>query len=109
MKALLLSVLVVGAAAAGQPKDRTFTGTITDEMCATGDHSHMRMGPTDGECTNACVIAHGAEYVLSAGKDVYRLSDQKAPEEFAGQRVAVVGTLDPRTKTIRVESIAAAR
>ena len=66
----------------------------------------MRMGPTDAECTTACVMAHGATYVLFDGKDVYSLSDQKAPEAFAGQKVTVVGTLDAATKTIRVESIA---
>jgi hypothetical protein len=31
------------------------------------------------------------------------------PDRFAGQKVTVVGTLDAKTKTIRVESIAAAR
>jgi starvation-inducible outer membrane lipoprotein len=47
--------------------------------------------------------------VLYDGKDAYTLSDQQAPEKFAGQRVTVVGTLDATTKTIQVDSIAAAR
>ena len=33
------------------------------------------------------------------------LSDQQAPEEFAGQRVTVTGTLDDETRTIQMESI----
>jgi hypothetical protein len=37
------------------------------------------------------------------------LSDQKAPEKFAAQRVRVVGTLDAKTKKIAVTSIAAAK
>ncbi len=41
------------------------------------------------------------------GKNVYVLSDQKMPDRFAGQKVSVVGTLDQKTKTIRVESITA--
>ena len=78
-------------------------------MCAKADHSQMRMGPTDAECTIACVGAHGATYVLYDGKDVYTLSDQRTPEKFAGQKVRVIGTLDARTKTIQVDSITAAK
>ena len=86
-----------------------FTGTITDDMCAYTGHAAMRMGPTDPECTKACVSAHGAPYVLLDGKTVYNLSDQRTPETFAGQKVTVVGTLDAKTRTIAVESIAAAK
>jgi hypothetical protein len=101
---VLLAVTVVSAA-----QDRqTFAGTITDDMCATGNHAQMRMGPTDAECTKACVAAHAALYVLYDGKNVYSLSDQRRPEAFAGQKVRVVGTLDAKTRTIRVESIVAA-
>ena len=32
---------------------------------------------------------------------------QKTPERFAAQKVTVIGTLDPKTMTIQVESIAA--
>ena len=109
MKHLLVSLLAVAALSAAQGK-QTFTGTITDNMCANkAGHAQMRMGPTDAECTTACVSAHGAMYVLYDGKDVYTLSDQKTPEKFAGQNVRVVGTLDPKTKTIQVDSITAAK
>ena len=90
-------------AAAAVPQK--FTGVITDSMCADGDHSHMKMGPTDGECTKACVETHDAMYVLYDGKNAYVLSDQKMPEKFAGKKVTVTGTLDGKTKTIRVDSI----
>ena len=33
------------------------------------------------------------------------LSDQQTPEKFAGQKVKVVGTLDPKTDSIQVDSI----
>ena len=109
MKHLLVGLLAVAALSAAQGK-QTFTGTITDNMCANkAGHSQMRMGPTDAECTTACVSAHGAMYVLYDGKDVYALSDQKTPEKFAGQKVRVIGTLDPKTKTIQVDSISAAK
>jgi hypothetical protein len=67
------------------------------------------MGPTDAECTTACIDVHGASYVLYDGKDVYMLSDQRMPEKFAGQKVKVTGTLDAKTKTIRVDSITGAK
>jgi len=108
MKHLIFGLLAVASLSAAQ-STQTFTGIITDSECAGAGHAQMRMGPTDAECTVACVLAHGAQYVLLDGKDVYTLSDQQTPETFAAQRVRVVGTLDAKTKTIRVESITAVK
>jgi hypothetical protein len=108
MKPLVLSLLAIAALAAAQGKQK-FIGIITDSMCDTADHSRMRMGPTDAECTIACINAHGALYVLYDGKQVYTLSDQKTPEKFAAQKVTVTGTLNAKTKTIQVDSITAAK
>jgi hypothetical protein len=108
MKRLIVCLLAVAVLSAPQSKP-TFTGTITDDECSRADHSRMRMGATDAECAKACIRAHGASYVLYDGKDAYTLSDQEAPEKFAGQKVNIVGTLDAKTKTIQVESITAAR
>ena len=104
MKSLIFG-FIVSATLAGAQGQQKFTGTITDSMCAEGDHSRMRMGSTDAECTIACIDAHGALYVLYDGKDAYTLSDQQVPEKFAGKEVIVNGTLDSRTKTIQVQSI----
>ena len=101
----LLSVTGLSAAQSTQ----TFTGTIADDLCAKAGHASMRMGPTDADCTRACIVSHGAQYVLFDGKDAYILSDQQAPEKFAAQKVTVVGTMDTKTKTIRVQSISAAK
>jgi hypothetical protein len=108
MKRLILSLLAVAAISASPPK-RTFIGTITDDMCGKADHSRMQMGPTDAECTLACIDIHGASYVLYDGKDTYALSDQRTPGKFAAQRVRVTGTLDNKTKTIQVDSITAVK
>ena len=108
MRSLMLGLLAVGALSAA-PRTQTFTGIITDDMCAREGHAQMRMGPTDAECTVACISVHGATYVLYDGKDVYTLSDQRTPEKFAAQKVRVVGTLDAKTKTIQVDSISAAK
>src|SRR4029450_13905391 len=108
MKHLIPSLLAVTALSAA-PRTQTFTGTITDDMCGKDGHARMRMGPTDAECTTACISAHGATYVLSDGKNVYVLSDQRTPEQFAAQKVKVVGTLDVKTRTIQVDSIRPAK
>ena len=108
MKQMLIGLLAVSSLSAVQSK-QTFTGVITDDMCATAGHASMRMGPTDADCTTACVMAHGAAYVLLDGKTIYTLSDQRRPEAFAGQQVRVVGVLDARTKAITVDAISAAK
>jgi hypothetical protein len=108
MKPLILSLLAVAALSPAQGT-RLFTGTITDSMCANADHAQMRMGPTDAECTIACIKEHGATYVLYDSKDGYTLSDQRTPEKFAAHKVTVRGTLDLKTKTIQVDAITAAK
>jgi hypothetical protein len=108
MKPLIVILLAAASLSAVQGK-QTFTGTITDNMCARANHSQMQMGPTDAECVTACVSAHGATYVLYDGTNVYELSDQKTPEKFAAKRVTVTGMLDAKTKTIKVDSITAAK
>ena len=103
----LISTIAAAAALSTAPATQTFSGTITDALCAVNGHAAMRMGPTDAECAKACAQEHDADFVLLDGKTIYSLSDQKAAERFAGKRVKVVGTLDPKGKTIQVESIAA--
>lgn len=101
-------VVIAAAFLSGQGK-QTFSGVITDSMCATANHAQMRMGPTDPECVIACVRAHDAVYILYTGKEALDLSDQKTPEKFAGKKVTVTGALDAKAKTIKVESIAEAK
>ena len=106
MKPAVLGLALVALLSAAQEK-QTFTGVITDDMCPLGSHSRMQMGPTDAECARACITSHGSSWVLYDGKSAYVLSDQKTPDQFAAQKVRVVGTLDVKTKAIRVESITA--
>ena len=113
MKRLTLSLVAIATLSAvflAAQSKQTFTGMITDSECPKGDHSVMQMGSNDAECTIACVEIHGALYLLYDGKDTaYNLSDQKAPKAFAGKKVAVTGTLDAKTNTIKVDTIAAAK
>jgi len=102
---LLVAALLVVAALSAAAAPKTFTGIISDDICVRGDHSHMRMGPTDAECAIACVSAHDAAYVLYDGKNYYKLIGRQALEKFAGHKVKVTGELDENTQTIRMDSI----
>ncbi len=106
---LLASALLASATMFATQSRQTFSGTITDEECPIADHSGMRMGSTDAACTIACVDDHSVPFILFDGEEIYRLSDQDKSREFAGKKVAVVGTLDSETRTIQVTSMAAAK
>ena len=108
VKPILLALLLISGLEPAQGK-RTFAGSITDSMCAAADHSRMRMGPSDAECTIACVDAHGAAFVLYDGTTVFALSDQKLAEKFAGKKVTVTGALSADGRTIRTDSITTAK
>jgi len=98
--AFLLAAGIALALPKSAPATKTFVGSIGDSMCGL---KHMMAGD-DKACTLECV-KNGAKFVLvdAAHKKVYQLSDQKKPEQFAGQKVKVTGTL--KGETIEVESI----
>lgn len=100
---LAFFVLASLSLAAPKPKERTFVGYISDSMCGL---KHMMAGDPKG-CTLGCV-KKGEKFVLADAvhNKVYELNDQKKPEEFAGQKVTVIGTLSGQT--IKVVSIQAA-
>jgi hypothetical protein len=99
----LATLLIAGALAAGAAT-QTFTGVITDAMCGK-DHAMMKITP-DPKCVVECG-KHGNKYALYDGKTAYVLSDQKTPEQFAGQKVRVTGTLYEKTRILKVDSITA--
>jgi hypothetical protein len=107
--ASVLFVLVI-ATSLTQGKERTaFFGEISDSQCAMNVHSLSRsheemikkrtLGTDAASCARACV-RRGGEWVLRSGDDVYHLLYQAGVEQFAGQKVRVVGTLDDKTHTI---------
>jgi hypothetical protein len=57
------------------------------------------MGTDRASYARACV-GRGGEWVLSSGDVVYRLKGQNGVQEFAGQRVKVIGILEAKTNTI---------
>jgi type 1 fimbria pilin len=94
---------------------KVFRGEVSDSQCALNVHSLTRshqemlksksMGGTSTSCSLYCIKNLGGEFVLAAGKTVYRLDKQDAVREFAGQKTKITGTLDSKTKTIHVEKI----
>ena len=80
----------------------TFTGEITDSLCAQG--RHIEILKSERNCMLTCVKSDGSQFVLynSETKRIYNLDDQLQPEAFAGQEVIVIGTYDKETKAIHV-------
>ena len=100
MKVIGLSILLVTLLCA--TKTDTYTGVITDTMCGA-KHNMMKNQP-DAQCIKMCVKGQYV-YALYDGTDVIRLSDQKTPAKYGGQKVKVTGTYDAKTKTIKVSAI----
>ena len=80
----------------------TFTGVVTDTMCGA-KHTMMKDQPDD-KCIRMCVKG-SSDYALYDGQNVYKFSDQSKPAKFAAQKVTVTGTLDQKTKTIKITAI----
>ena len=98
----LLLAAGLSLAAPGKDPAKNYVGSIGDSMCGA-KHS---MGGSDKDCTLGCV-KEGSKYILiGPGDKIYQLSDQKKPEQFAGAKVKVTGTLTG--DTISVASIVAA-
>lgn len=96
----------VGHSAQSEPpnpsniESRSFSGVVTDSHCGA---RHQDSTKSPAECTKMCV-RNGAGYILVDGDKSYALSgDGSQFGEFAGQRVAISGTLDG--STLRVDSI----
>ncbi|MBI4908318.1 MAG: hypothetical protein HY820_32125 [Acidobacteria bacterium] len=98
---------IVASIATGADKPAKFTGVVTDTMCKT-NHAMMKISP-DSKCVVECVRKYNSKYALNDGTNVYPLSDQSRPEQFAGKRVVVTGTLFPKTGILKVDSIEAVK
>ena len=116
---------ILGAAAlalvmAGYPRarggdEKKFRGEIADTQCALNVHSlsqshkeMIAMKPevkTNADCARYCVKERGGRFVLQTPDKVYKLDKQVLAEQWAGLRVKIVGTLDPKTDIITVRTI----
>ena len=103
-----IAMIIASAALMFAAGPQKFTGTITDDMSAKADHKDMKMG-SDDKCVDECIKNMKGKYMLYDGKDTWALSDQKMPAKFAAKKVTVTGTLDEKTKTIKVDKIEASK
>jgi hypothetical protein len=90
--------------------DRSFTGEIMDSQCAQmSSHDNMMKGEGAAnakECTIACVKKGGTLALFDpAAKRAYQLDNQKKARDYAGQKVAITGTLDSGSDTIHITKI----
>ena len=101
--ALLLCALVLPAAA--QQKITT-TGWFADELCVRGRVAHGEFTPNNPDCAETCIKEKGAKAVLIAPneKKMYYVSSSAALDHLA-EHVQVIGTLDPKTNTLAIESV----
>jgi hypothetical protein len=104
-----------GGARAQQQNNQpiAYTGEIMDSACAAaGSHTALMSKEgikTSKECVHQCV-KDGAKFVLyiPTTKTLYNLDDQDKPQDYAGEKVTIVGTYDGPSKTIHIVSIMAA-
>jgi len=97
--------------------EKTFKGEIADTQCALNVHSLSQshkemigMKPeikTHADCARYCVKERGGKFLLQTPDKVYKLDAQVLAEQWAGVKVKVIGTLDPKTDLITVRSIEA--
>src|SRR6266581_1034575 len=93
---LLMACVCMGQANSAQ---QVFSGEISDSVCSKeGSHDAMMKKSgvnTTVKCTIGCAMTRG-KYVLynRTTKQIYQLDDQERPQEFAGQKVRVRGSLD---------------
>ncbi len=113
--AAVLLGMIAGYPAARGGDEKTFKGEIADTQCALNVHSlsqshkeMIEMKPevkTNADCARYCVKERGGRFVLQTPDKVYKLDAQVLAEQWAGLKVRVIGTLDPKTETISVRTI----
>ena len=100
-------VLAFALACALTAAPKTYTGVVTETMC--GAKHNMGITP-ESKCVRVCVESDPKKwkYALLVDGQMYVLSDQATPAQFAAQKVNVTGTLYEKTKILKVDKIEAA-
>ena len=98
-------VVCISASFAFRADEVHLKGYIEDSTCAA---SKSQMSPVDSRiaCVKKC-LKSGASAVLVVGDKVYKIANQKDVVKFAGQDVAVDGTVTG--DTIQVTKITASK
>jgi hypothetical protein len=108
-KPLLVVALLVAFSSPSFTAGQTWTGVISDTMCAQShasniEHAHENSGRTmsERECTVGCVTKRGQKYVLVSDGKIYQIENQgyAGLPANAAQVVKVTGSLAGSTITI---------
>jgi hypothetical protein len=78
--------------------DKSWTGYVTDSMCAAKGGASVK----DSKCATMCVNDHGGKWVLytPGGKKAMLLAPADKVAAHAGHYVTVTGTVDGDTITV---------
>ena len=114
---LLATAFVQAGFKSAQQRNNTplsYAGEVMDGTCAGQGSHHQEMTTREGtktakDCALSCV-KDGRKLVLynADTKTSFNLDDQDKAREYAAEKAAIVGTYDGPTKTIHMQSIAAA-
>lgn len=113
---LFMASLVIAGLAMIKPvtaAPMTWTGVISDAMCA-GSHGDKGGTPAkDHDCSIACQKKAGGSFVFVNDKDkkVYKIADQKSADlvTHAGHKVELTGELKGDTITVTKIAMPAAK
>lgn len=96
-KLVALSILSLSFLSAGAAMAESFTGVVSDAMCAKDTAKASK--PEHAACAKKC-IGMGSPAVLIVGTTVYKVSNPEKLTAFAGKTVTVDGKLDAGTITV---------
>jgi hypothetical protein len=105
LRSLCCIGLLVGLSVFAQAAEKTWTGSISDNMCGAShakmkaQHADAKM--TDRDCTLACVKG-GGKYVFVSNGKVYNIENQDLAllQEHAGHKVQLTGEMKGNTITV---------
>jgi|SRR6516225_12396522 hypothetical protein len=102
--ALLLAAGAFSAIAASAADSNSMNGWISDSMCGA---KHAGSGMA---CVKKCIDG-GMQPVFVSEKDksVLKIDNPDAVKDYYGNKVTVTGTVDSSSKTVHIDSVAAAK
>jgi hypothetical protein len=99
----LLAALCAMAAVAQAAGSTTATGWISDSMCGA---KHAGSGAA---CVKKCIESGLKPVFVDSEKTVWAIDNPDAVKAFYGAHVTVTATEDASSKTLHIDSIAAAK
>lgn len=97
-KLVALSILSISFLSAGAAMAESYTGTVSDSMCAKNDMAKASK-PEHAACAKKC-IGMGSPAVLIVGDKVIKVTNPKKLDAYAGKTVTVDGTMHDGMLTV---------